>query len=130
MAELDDEHEARRGLAEVGEERETAEAEADVLDVLVGRGGEPRLGLEKPVEALVGVGGVEAGVVSNVFNAARCGRGLMGRAPLSEEGMVVGVLDLCLSIFPSSLEPLNRRRVPARTFTGEGGLTCSETVDL
>jgi hypothetical protein len=128
---LDDEHEGGRGFADVvGEERETAEAEAEVLDVLVGRVEEPRLEPGVPVEILGGVEGVEVGVVFNAFNATRCGRGLMGRKPLSEEETVVGVPDLCLSTFASSSEPLNRRRVPARTFTGEGGLTVSEVVDL
>jgi hypothetical protein len=128
---MDDEHEGGRGFADVvGEERETAEADTEVLDVLVGRVGEPRQEPGAPVEILVGVGGVEVEVVFNAFNAARCGRGLMGRTSLSEEETVVGVLDLRLSTLSSSSEPLNRRRVPARTFTGEGGLAVSEVVDL
>lgn len=78
----------------------------------------------------VDVGGVGVGLVFNAFNAARCGRGLMGRAPLSMDEAAVGVRDFCLSSFSSSSELLNRRRVPARTVTGEGGLRCSDAVDL
>ncbi len=79
---------------------------------------------------LVGDGGVGVGVEFSDFNAARCGRGLMGRAPLSADETAEGALSFCLSSFSSSSELLKRRRVPARTATGDSDLGCSEAADL
>lgn len=98
------------------------------MDVLLGRVGEPRLEVGVPVGILVGVEGVGVGAEFNDFNAARCGRGLMGRAPLSvDEETAVGTVSFS---FSSSSELLKRRRVPARTVTGDKVLGCSEAADL
>lgn len=80
-----------------------------------------------PVGILVGVGGVEVGAEFNDFNAARCGRGLMGRAPFSVDKAAAGTVSFS---FSSSSELLKRRRVPARTVTGDNVLGCSEAADL
>jgi hypothetical protein len=82
------------------------------------------------VGILVGVGGVEVGAEFNGFNAARCGRGLMGRAPLSADETAEGALSFPFSSLSSSSELLKRRRVPARTVTGDNVLGCSEATDL
>lgn len=132
MAELDDEDEGGRGAADANDDegRETADVEDEVLNVLAGRVGELRLEEGVPVRILVGVGGVEVGVVFNVLSAARCGRGLIGRAPLSADEATEDVPDFRFSSFSSSSELLKRRRVPARTATGDGGFSCSEAADF
>lgn len=99
----------------------------------VGRVGEPFLGIVGDdggfnFEGVEGVAGGVAFTADDDFNAARCGRGLIGLVFRSTDGDAWG---LRCSFPPSSDEEvLRRRRAPALAGAGEGGFIVSAAMAL
>lgn len=111
---------------------------ADVLTILFGREGDAGAVLvaETGTLGLVGelFGDGLRELVRFAVSAARCGRGLIGRScffSADTPGPPPTGLFCCSALFSSS-DVLRRRRVPARTVTGDGGFVagCSRAADL
>ncbi len=110
--------------------RETA---PEVFTILFGREGDEVLA-DPGVGNLGFVGELCGDTLSELvrfaLRAARCGRGLIGRA-LFSAGEVTAIAGLFCDSFFSSSDVLRRRRVLVRTSTGEGGFAdCSTTTDF